>query len=263
MDLLTAYGCLPTAPEYVLLADFPTGDIGCFTSSACRRRATESASMFFQHWANLGFSRQSTNAMRRYFSPEVEGFRVGVLPAMLLCLKLINQTITVALSETIEISVSRSIALSGRLSEETGRAIDYLRPSRHIQHRGDTSIPNTSTTDVLHSLRLHTEKGKVSFLSSLFRLEPSDHTRVGKQDWPSISKWKVGSPFVDAQLDAVSRAISGEDEQDTMSTIGNTKRLFVTIFKAAPHWILRNNWMARWVFSWSQMIIQDETGSHV
>ena len=44
-----------------------------------------------QHWANLGFSRQSTNLMRRAFAPEVDGHRVGVLPALLLCLHLVDQ----------------------------------------------------------------------------------------------------------------------------------------------------------------------------
>ena len=39
MDLLTAHGCFPRAPRYILLADFPTGHTACFGSPTCLRRA--------------------------------------------------------------------------------------------------------------------------------------------------------------------------------------------------------------------------------
>ena len=35
--------------------------------------------------------------------------------------------------------------------------------------------------------------------------------------------------------------------------------LFVTMFKAAPHWILRNEWAARWVLRRSLATLHDET----
>lgn len=81
MDLLTAAGCFPHAPQYVLLADFPTGSAACFSEPVCAKLANESALSFFQHWANLRFSRQSTNAMRRAFA------RLGVLPGLVLSVR--------------------------------------------------------------------------------------------------------------------------------------------------------------------------------
>ena len=38
------------------------------------------------------------------------------------------------------------------------------------------------------------------------------------------------------------------------------RRLYVTMFKAAPHWILRNAWMASWVLKVSAATLHDETG---
>lgn len=89
-------------------------------------------------------------------------------------------------------------------------------------------------------------------MSALFRLEPKEHIRLRQQDWPVIQKWSKGTPFVNAQLTAFSRALSGWSEWQASNYSG---RRFVTMMKAAPHWILRSEWMARWVLSWSQVAL--------
>jgi hypothetical protein len=88
----------------------------------------------------------------------------------------------------------------------------------------------------------------MTYLSLFFKLSSNERIHPGRQDWPSVSKWARGSKFVDAQLGAISAAIDGK------------QKLFVSVFKAAPHWILRNDWMAEWVLRRSFALLQDETG---
>lgn len=101
---------------------------------------------------------------------------------------------------------------------------------------------------IARSVTLHTTRGKVTYLSMFFKLIEREHVVAGKMDWPSVSKWARGSKFVLTQLATISAAIGGEE------------RRFVSVFKAAPHWILRNGWMASWVLRMSHAVLQDETG---
>ena len=60
----------------------------------------------------------------------------------------------------------------------------------------------------------------------------TEHVNLKKQDWPDLDRWARGGPFIDAQLDALAEAV------------GASKRTFVSLFKAAPHWIeMIMNWI--------------------
>ena len=264
--------------------------------------------------------------MRRAFAPEVDGHRVGVLPALLLCLHLVHQVgalwswlrpqctiapnspllltytprpppaarhpprsrthrrshstlcshsitpipqpVTSVRTEDFAFAVNGSGASRGKARRMVGQ-LDYAHlqgsgaAGKAVDARGEAGVEAVSRADdVLSTVSVHTASSKVSYLSALFRLDAHERpSKLGKQDWPSISKWARGSPFVDAQLGAIARAIgAGGDGAGTDAGQAAPGRMFVSMFKAAPHWILRNGWMARWVLDKSQAVVQDETG---
>ena len=221
-DLLTAHAMFPNAPSYTLIADFPTGDPSCFLDAACAAKANASATAFFSHWSNLRFARQSTNLMRRAFATS------GQLPALLLSLRLIGLPVVYVTMHTYE----RQADGGG------GGAAAASRPSSN-----KIQIP---------SITLYTTKGKVTFHSLLLRSDPSEHIKLNKQDWPNLARWGRGNAFIDSQLALVSEAIGAD--------LTGQRQLYVTMFKAAPHWILRNAWMASWVLKVSAATLHDETG---
>ena len=67
---------------------------------------------------------------------------------------------------------------------------------------------------------------------------------------------------MDSQLDALSAALNPARQQldGGGSSPRPPPRLMVSMFKAAPHWILRNRWMAAWVLEHSAATLHDETG---
>ena len=267
MDLLTAHGCFPHAPQYALLADFGTGDPECFASPSCLLRANESAFTFFQHWANLGFSRQSTNVMRRTFAS-----KVGVLPALLLCLRLIGETASSVRIGEVRLppnSTNAEVAIGRKGRTNNGHGGGGHGNAGHGDGHDDGAV-------LVRSLTIQTGSRTVTYVSLFFRLDASEHTHPGRMDWPSVSRWAKGSPFIKLELDAISTAIGGDGgggqgggkregggdaEYDGIAVVDERpRRLFVSIFKAAPHWILRNDWMASWVLRTSFATLQDETG---
>jgi len=186
--------------------------------------------------------------MRRAFTA-----KVGVLPSLLLCLRLIGESV--------------SSVRVGAVHRASGGGGALVR-----------------------SLTITTGRGKVDYVSLFFRLEVGEHTHAGRQDWPSVTKWSRGSNFVNVELAAIRAAIdsvpviartsggggggvdggaagnNGGIEGGVGRDIGVAegvvapRRLFVAIFKAAPHWILRTEWMANWVLGTSAATLQDETG---
>ena len=101
-----------------------------------------------------------------------------------------------------------------------------------------------------------------------------------------MSRWAKGGAYIDAQLDVLAEILgaatalpassmpsSSSSAADVAPANGLAngpvglaanplapQRLFVSMFKAAPHWILRNDWMARWVLKRSHATLHDETG---
>ena len=130
-----------------------------------------------------------------------------------------------------------------------------------------------------------------------YRLPPDSHHAQAtvKQFWPVMSRWAKGGAYIDAQLDVLAEILGaatatsmtqGTTISSSMSSAAAAsasavgggvangpvgldanplaglapQRLFVSMFKAAPHWILRNDWMARWVLQRSHATLHDETG---
>ena len=257
-DLLTAHALFPHAPSYHLVADFPTGTPACFVDAACAAKANESASAFFKHWANLRFARQSTNLMRRAFVSS------GQLPALLLSLRLMGEPVVHAALDELE--QSNAGALPGRL-HRAGANVHFHNDTAPLTARGGKGGKRAVGGGVgggagggagggpskalkLPTVTLHTTRFRVSYTSMLLRSDPSEHVQLTKQFWPVMSRWARGGPFIDAQLSALSDAIGASRE----------RRLFVSMFKAAPHWILRNDWAAKWVLERSYATLHDETG---
>ena len=245
-DLLTAHALFPNAPEYNLVADFPTGHPACFATPLCASRANESASAFFKHWSNLRFARQSTNLMRRAFGINEHGARAtaGQLGALLLSLQLMRQPIVYATTGTV---TSDQITVGRRLRGGGG---------------GRGGVGGDSTNVTIPRVVLHTPRYRVAYHSLLMRSDPSEHSSATKQFWPSMARWAKGGEFVDTQLQALANSLEA-DAPSTVAKSSNTPgspRLFVSMFKAAPHWILRNDWMTKWVLERSLATLHDETG---
>ena len=89
----------------------------------------------------------------------------------------------------------------------------------------------------------------------LLRSDPSEHASATKQFWPCISRWAKGGAFLDLQLETLVASL----ESSELASSGRGT-MYVSMFKAAPHWILRNEWAARWVLSRSAATLHDETG---
>jgi hypothetical protein len=254
-DLLTAYALFPHAPSYNLVADFPTGSPECFVDAACASRANESALAFFKHWANLRFARQSTNLMRRAFAVSES----GQLPGLLLSLRLVGERVIYAETSTVSTLATGDgpVTVSGT-NGHAGRgdgAVAIRAGAGASVSAGAGAGPSDDSSRFLRlpCVTLHTSRFRVTYTSMLLRSDSSEHVRLGKQDWPSHSRWARGGPFIDAQLKALTHAIGG-------SSSSNDGRLFVSMFKAAPHWILRNAWAAQWVLRHSAATLHDETG---
>ena len=268
-DLITAHALFPNAPEYHLVADFPVGHPSCFLDAACTSQANESATAFFKHWANLRFARQSTNLMRRAFE------RVGQLPALLVSLRLMGQPLIHAvtqdvmppsLSAGIKTRVSAKHLIAGRLGT-AGRRLVADQTTVASSGARLTAVDVPAARVVIPSITLHTARCRVAYHSLLLKSDPSEHVRLSKQDWPVLKRWERGGPFVDAQLAALSAALNPHQRQlgGGGSTGGGSgprppPRLMVSMFKAAPHWILRNRWMAAWVLEHSAATLHDESG---
>ena len=110
------------------------------------------------------------------------------------------------------------------------------------------SLVSSASPLALPSVTLHTSAFRITYYSMLLRSDPSEHVRLAKQDWPNFRRWERGGPFVDEQLRVLAKAIGAES------------RPVASMFKAAPHWILRNAWMAKWVLAHSAATLHDETG---
>ena len=253
-DLLTAHALFPHAPSYHLVADFPTGHPTCFVDAACAAKANESASAFFRHWANLRCARQSTNLMRRAFVSS------GQLPALLLSLRLMGQPVVHATLHADNIQLSNGTAPLAARGGKGGISLGgkggilsragAVLPKRSAAGGGGGGGGGPSNTLTLPTVTIHTPRFRVSYTSMLLRSDPSEHVQLTKQFWPNMGRWTRGGPFIDAQLSALSDAIGASKE----------RRLFVSMFKAAPHWILRNDWAAKWVMERSYATLHDETG---
>jgi len=253
-DFLTARAFFPTAPEYHLVADFPPGHPACFVDPACTAQANETTTAFFRHWATLRFTRQSTNLMRRAFATS------GQLPALLVSLQLIGLPVLHATTSGVqppsEVSrVSAKSLVSGR-SQGIGRSLSSARLHGGARaaaadvggSSSNASLVSSASPLALPSVTLHTSAFRVTYYSMLLRSDPSEHVRLAKQDWPNFRRWERGGPFVDEQLRVLAKAIGAES------------RPVASMFKAAPHWILRNAWMAKWVLAHSAATLHDETG---
>jgi hypothetical protein len=120
----------------------------------------------------------------------------------------------------------------------------------------------TAARVVIPSITLHTARCRVAYYSLLLKSDPSENVRLSKQDWPAFKRWERGGAYVDAQLDALSAALNPARPQleGGGSSPRLPPRLMVSMFKAAPHWILRNRWMAAWVLEHSAATLHDETG---
>jgi len=243
-DFLTARAFFPTAPEYHLMADFPSGHPACFVDPACMAQANETTTAFFHHWASLKFTRQSTSVMRRAFATS------GQLPALLVSLRLIGLPVLhVTTSGVQPPSYVSRLSAKSRFHSSTrhggGGTVFY--------GDGSTASHNSSLVGSawpVPSVTLHTSRFRVSYYSMLLRSDPSEKIKIAKQDWPNFRQWERGGPFVDEQLAALTKAISG----------GEPERPIAFMTKAAPHWILRNAWMAKWVLQHSAATLHDETG---
>jgi len=273
--LITAQALFPEAPDYHLVADFPVGHPSCFVDAACTSQANESATAFFRHWANLRYARQSTNLMRRAFE------RVGQLPALLVSLHLMRQPVLHATTRNVappSISASMRTKVSAK-NLIAGRIRAGAAAGGASGRRLETTIVASGGTPgvVIPSITLHTERCRVAYHSLLLKSDPSEHVRLSKQDWPVFKRWERGGAFVDAQLDALSAALNGRQVDDELhhgcaaawlcpkqkggtATPSAPPRLMMSMFKAAPHWILRNEWMASWVLRHSAATLHDESG---
>lgn len=185
-DLLTAAALFPTAPDYTLVADLPHGEPACFLEPACMARANASSHAFFAHWEGLRFARQSSNSMRRAFA------RTGVLPALLLSLRLVGEPILHV----------------GPLSAESP---NQLRAEPPVEPYGGRSANRSAAGVSLRGVVLHTARCRVRYISLMLCSDPSERDSAvlagERQQWPVLSRWERGGPFVHAQLDALSRVI--------------------------------------------------------
>lgn len=270
-DLLTAMALFPTAPEYHLVADFAPGHPACFLDAACIAQANETTTAFFRHWASLRYARQSTNLMRRAFATAT-----GQLPALLVSLHLIGLPVLHATTRSVDPPVAHA-ATPTRVSAKhlvAGR----IHGRQTAASGGELNVSSTSTRAAqIPSVTLHTARCRVSYHSLLLRSDPSEHVRLSKQDWPVFKRWERGGAYVDAQLRALATAVSRTSDvgmvpaandrttpPDSLlapSMLGASSwRPVVSMFKAAPHWILRNAWMASWVLGHSAATLHDETG---
>ena len=244
-DLLTAHALFPNAPEYNLVADVPTGHPSCFTSPLCASRANDSASAFFKHWSNLRFARQSTTLMRKAFGTNEDGAfaSAGQLGALLLSLQLMRQPIVYAATGIVN----------------NASVVQSPSDRRHRCGRGIPVAAGVDQTNVsIPRVVLQTPRYRVVYHSLLMRSDTSERSSATKQFWPSMARWDKGGKFVDTQLQTLADSIAA-DVPSAVRTTGSSRR-FVTMFKAAPHWILRNGWMARWVLERSSATLHDETG---
>jgi hypothetical protein len=272
-DLITAHALFAASPEYHLVADFPVGHPSCFLDAACASQANASTVAFFKHWAALRFARQSTNLMRRTFE------RVGQLPALLVLLRLMGQPVIHAtvrdglppsLSPAPKFTESADQTIAARPGGSSGGASGaatgpverQLAERTTVASNGTKAGFGTAARVVIPSITLHTARCRVAYYSLLLKSDPSENVRLSKQDWPAFKRWERGGAYVDAQLDALSAALNPARPQleGGGSSPRLPPRLMVSMFKAAPHWILRNRWMAAWVLEHSAATLHDETG---
>lgn len=222
---------------YNLVADFPTGTPACFTDALCASKANESAFAFFQHWSNLRFARQSTNLMHSAFGhvdhDAPTKATAGQLGALLLSLQLMGQAIVHA----------------------TTAVVSEARSARGRRLRSAATSPRAAENVTISRIVLRTPRFRVAYHSMVLRSDPSEHPSATKQFWPCISRWAKGGPFLDLQLETLVASL----EPSELASSGRGM-MYVSMFKAAPHWILRNEWAARWVLSRSVATLHDETG---
>ena len=255
MDLITAHALFPAAPAYHLSADLPAGHPSCFVDVRCLSQANASALAFFQHWSNLRYTRQSTNLMRRAFE------RVGVLPALILSLHLVGQPLLHATTHSVPPPAISTVKLSADHLIKGGTPKPRVRDDgRRLADQGK-GVRRSRSAIRIPRITLHTERARIMYYSMLLRSDPSEHVKLSRQDWPVMKRWAAGGPFIDTQLDSLSEAIASTHSAK-MHVVGSPPQvpLMVSVFKAAPHWILRNSWMAQWVLARSAATVHDETG---
>lgn len=249
-DLLTAHALFPHAPEYVLVADFPTGHPSCFTDATCASRANESASAFFKHWANLRFARQSTNLMRRAFGlneAQIGGgatrATAGQLGALLLSLRLMGHRSIVHASHGL-VQAPQGLMTAPAAADGASPTTAISSPTIGRRLRGGAhraALGRDATNITIPRLILVTPRGKVTYNSLLLRSDPSEHSSATKQFWPSMTRWAKGGSFVDAQLQTLAHSLQGtnavgETTRGGGATAGQENgegRMFVSMFKAA------------------------------
>ncbi len=88
MDLVTAAGFFPNAPEYLLVAELHPGTLECYESPGCASHAGHSARSWLGHVSGHSFSSSSTGVMMSYFKEPH-----GILPSLLLSLSLLGRDI--------------------------------------------------------------------------------------------------------------------------------------------------------------------------
>ena len=133
MDVLTAMALFPEAPEYVMLAEWTTGELDCFEDERCAAAATESAIKAVQFIAggkdmvngtSNGFFYQSTRLQNEAFEAEAPRYArrgaapgeatlashpIGVLPTLAAMVWLLGHAVESA--ESLEPSGHRGVAL--------------------------------------------------------------------------------------------------------------------------------------------------------
>ena len=239
VDLLNARSFFPASTVYHLVANLGVGDADCLCLSSCIGRALANARAFLASWASVGFARLSTGRME-LLAREQEGSRIlGIIPALLLNL-----------------------------------ALDFDGSAEVV--RFDVDSQNSSAHPSM--IRIQTRGFAVTYRSMLLALGEIGSGAPQKDCIPDLAAWHAGSAHVDAQLreleqssalSARSTALSTsahESTHDAEPNEGSSRSRsrcshgVITMFKAAPHWILGTDWMAQWVLYHSVAVLQDETG---
>jgi len=286
-DLLTAHALFPSSPEYHLVADFPVGHPSCFLDAACISQANESAIAFFQHWAKLKYARQSTNLMRRAFD------RVGHLPVLLVSLRLMNQQLLHLTTRHVQppsmVAVSSKPMVSARsLISGRGRRLKMVAVGSGSVVLPSITLHTERARISYHSMLLRSDpsehvrlskqdwpvfkrwerggpyvEAQLEALSAAINRNPQPDDWLARTEDPAeqVTERATGEPTGQTSPGgSVGASRQPRGQLVVQAGARTSPRLMVSMFKAAPHWILRNRWMANWVLRHSAATLHDESG---